>query len=361
MQLVSYAFVGVEPEVMGFGPVPATEKALSKAGLTIDDIGLFELNEAFAVQVLAFLDHYGIADDDPRVNPYGGAIALGHPLASPRRAADDPAGPAVRRAPRRPLRPHHHVRRPRHGRHGHLGEPGLRTGVKRLTSTDRREQVAIASDEVVTQAPVRYVDLPAAGDVALITLDNGQDHTKPNTFGPQGLAELNAALDAVAAREPTVVAIGVTGKPFIFAVGADLNGVAEADRPRAGARARPARPPACSAGSRTRRCRPSRSSTARRMGGGLEIALHCTYRTISVRLPALSHCPSASSAWSRAGAARYLLPNLIGADGAVKVVVENALTRTRCSAAPRRSSSASPTRCFELGRLPRAVAARGLR
>jgi acetyl-CoA acyltransferase len=82
MRLVSYAFAGVEPEVMGAGPIPATEKALAKAGLTIDDIGAFEINEAFAVQVLALLEHYGIADDDERVNPYGGAIAVGHPLAS---------------------------------------------------------------------------------------------------------------------------------------------------------------------------------------------------------------------------------------------------------------------------------------
>jgi acetyl-CoA acyltransferase len=82
MRLVSYSFMGVDPEVMGIGPVPATEKALAQAGLTIDDIGLFELNEAFSVQVLALLDHYGIADDDPRVNPWGGAIAIGHPLAS---------------------------------------------------------------------------------------------------------------------------------------------------------------------------------------------------------------------------------------------------------------------------------------
>ena len=82
MRLVSFAFAGVEPEVMGVGPIPATEKALRKAGLTIDDIEAFEINEAFAVQVLAFLDHFGIADDDQRVNPYGGAIAMGHPLAS---------------------------------------------------------------------------------------------------------------------------------------------------------------------------------------------------------------------------------------------------------------------------------------
>jgi acetyl-CoA acyltransferase len=81
-KLVSYAFAGVEPEVMGYGPVPSTIKALAKAGLKISDIGAFEVNEAFAVQVIAFLDHFGIADDDPRVNPYGGAIAVGHPLAS---------------------------------------------------------------------------------------------------------------------------------------------------------------------------------------------------------------------------------------------------------------------------------------
>jgi acetyl-CoA acyltransferase len=81
-RLVTFAFAGVEPEVMGYGPVPATIKALAKAGLSIEDVGAFEVNEAFAIQVLAFLDHFGIADDDPRVNPYGGAIAVGHPLAS---------------------------------------------------------------------------------------------------------------------------------------------------------------------------------------------------------------------------------------------------------------------------------------
>jgi len=82
MRMVSFAFVGVEPEVMGLGPIPSTEKALAKAGLRMDDIGLIEINEAFAVQVLGFLEHFGLADDDARVNQYGGAIALGHPLAS---------------------------------------------------------------------------------------------------------------------------------------------------------------------------------------------------------------------------------------------------------------------------------------
>ena len=82
MRLLDYAFAGVEPEVMGAGPIPATETVLARNSLTMDDIGLIEINEAFAVQVLAFLDHFKLADDDPRVNPWGGAIALGHPLAS---------------------------------------------------------------------------------------------------------------------------------------------------------------------------------------------------------------------------------------------------------------------------------------
>lgn len=82
MKMLSFAFAGVEPELMGIGPIPSTEKALAKAGLSLDDIGLIEINEAFAIQVLSFLDHFGLSDDDPRVNPWGGAIAMGHPLAS---------------------------------------------------------------------------------------------------------------------------------------------------------------------------------------------------------------------------------------------------------------------------------------
>ena len=82
MRMVGYAFAGVDPAVMGVGPIPSTERVFARTGLSMDDIGLIEINEAFAVQVLAFLDHFGVADDDARVNPYGGAIAFGHPLAS---------------------------------------------------------------------------------------------------------------------------------------------------------------------------------------------------------------------------------------------------------------------------------------
>jgi acetyl-CoA acetyltransferase len=79
-RIVASAVAGVEPRVMGMGPVPASRKALEKAGLTLDDMSVIELNEAFAAQSLACLRELGIGDDDPRVNPNGGAIALGHPL-----------------------------------------------------------------------------------------------------------------------------------------------------------------------------------------------------------------------------------------------------------------------------------------
>lgn len=79
-RIVSSAVVGVEPRIMGIGPVQASNQALSKAGLTMDDMDIIELNEAFAAQALACTRQWGIADDDPRINPNGGAIAIGHPL-----------------------------------------------------------------------------------------------------------------------------------------------------------------------------------------------------------------------------------------------------------------------------------------
>jgi acetyl-CoA acyltransferase len=82
MRLVGFAFAGVEPEVMGIGPIPATKKVLEQTGLSLDEVGLFELNEPFAVQVLTWCDGMGVDPEDPRLNPYGGAIACGHPLAA---------------------------------------------------------------------------------------------------------------------------------------------------------------------------------------------------------------------------------------------------------------------------------------
>jgi acetyl-CoA acyltransferase len=82
MRLVGFAFAGVQPELMGIGPVPATRKVLAQTGLSLDDIGLFEVNEAFAVKMLTWCDELAIDAEDPRLNPYGGAIAFGHPLAA---------------------------------------------------------------------------------------------------------------------------------------------------------------------------------------------------------------------------------------------------------------------------------------
>jgi acetyl-CoA acyltransferase len=82
LRLVSFAFAGVEPELMGMGPVPATKKVLDQAGLSIDQVDAFELNEPFAVQVLTWCEGIGVSPDDERLNPYGGAIACGHPLAA---------------------------------------------------------------------------------------------------------------------------------------------------------------------------------------------------------------------------------------------------------------------------------------
>jgi acetyl-CoA acetyltransferase family protein len=79
-RLVTATAAGVEPRTMGMGPVPASRKALARAGLTMDDMDVVELNEAFAAQALACMRQLGLADDDARVNPNGGAIALGHPL-----------------------------------------------------------------------------------------------------------------------------------------------------------------------------------------------------------------------------------------------------------------------------------------
>jgi 3-hydroxyacyl-CoA dehydrogenase/enoyl-CoA hydratase/carnithine racemase len=193
-------------------------------------------------------------------------------------------------------------------------------------------------DEVVTHAHVRDVDLPGgAGTLALITLDNGFDHTKPNTFGPAGLLELNEALDQVAARTD-LAAVGVTGKPFIFAVGADLNGVAAIrDHDQARAIAQLGHAVFRRLGELDVPSFAFVNGAA--MGGGVEIALHCTYRTISGAVPAFA-LPECFLGLVPGWGGTYLLPRLIGPAQASKVIIENALSQNKMLRGPQ---------AFELG------------
>ena len=200
------------------------------------------------------------------------------------------------------------------------------------------EMTARFPDEVVTHAHVRDVTLPGgAGPLALITLDNGFDHTKPNTFGPAGLLELNDAIDQVAARTD-LAAVGVTGKPFIFAVGADLKGVAVIDDHdhakilgqlghavfrRLGELDIPS----------------FAFVNGAAMGGGVEVALHCTYRTISAGVPAVA-LPECFLGLVPGWGGTYLLPRLIGPAKASKVIIENPLSQNKMLRGPQ---------AFELG------------
>ncbi|HSE54835.1 MAG TPA: enoyl-CoA hydratase/isomerase family protein, partial [Nocardioidaceae bacterium] len=186
---------------------------------------------------------------------------------------------------------------------------------------------AMSPDEVVTHARSCDVALPlGAGTMALITLDNGHDHTRPNTFGPRSLAELNTAIDAALARDE-VVAIGVTGKPFILAAGADLSGVpAITDRDDAKLIAQ------LGHGVFRKLTDGGKPSfgfvNGLALGGGLEVALHCTYRTVQDSAPALG-LPEVMLGLVPGWGGAYLVPNLVGAETAVKLIVENPLNQGR--------------------------------
>jgi 3-hydroxyacyl-CoA dehydrogenase/enoyl-CoA hydratase/carnithine racemase len=186
---------------------------------------------------------------------------------------------------------------------------------------------SLFGDEVVTRALVRDVELPdGAGTMALITLDNGRDHTRPNTFGPAGLQSLNDALDAVAARTG-LAAVGVTGKPFIFAVGADLSGAPLiAARDEALAIARLGHAVFRRLGELSVPSFAFVNGAA--LGGGLELALHCSYRTISSGVTAVAF-PECFLGLLPGWGGTYLLPHLIGPGNALKVIVENPLSQNR--------------------------------
>ena len=182
-------------------------------------------------------------------------------------------------------------------------------------------------EEVVTRALVRDVELPdGAGTMALITLDNGLDHTRPSTFGPAGLLALGEALDAVAARTD-IAAVGVTGKPFIFAVGADLSGAPLiAARDEALTIARLGHAVFRRLGELSVPSFAFVNGAA--LGGGLELALHCSYRTISSGVTAVAF-PECFLGLLPGWGGTYLLPHLIGPGNALKVIVENPLSQNR--------------------------------
>lgn len=179
-------------------------------------------------------------------------------------------------------------------------------------------------DEVVTETKIHYVELPGgAGTAALLTLDNGRDHKRPNTFGPASLASLEAALDEVAARDD-LAAVCLTGKPFIFSVGADLSVFRQLtshdqvlEIGRLGHRV---------FGKLGTLPVPSFAFiNGAAMGGGLEVALHCTYRTVSAAAPALA-LPEVFLGLIPGWGGATLLPRIIGPDNAVTVIVQNPLT-----------------------------------
>jgi 3-hydroxyacyl-CoA dehydrogenase/enoyl-CoA hydratase/carnithine racemase len=181
--------------------------------------------------------------------------------------------------------------------------------------------------EVVTKATVRDVELPyGAGTMALITLDNGYDHTRPSTFGPAGLISLRDALDSVAARTD-IAAVGVTGKPVIFAVGADLTGAALiGSRDEALAIARLGHAVFRRFGELSVPSFAFVNGAA--LGGGLELALHCSYRTISSGVAAVAF-PECFLGLLPGWGGTYLLPRLIGPAQALKVIIENPLSQNR--------------------------------
>ncbi|EME17579.1 3-hydroxyacyl-CoA dehydrogenase NAD-binding domain-containing protein [Rhodococcus triatomae] len=182
------------------------------------------------------------------------------------------------------------------------------------------------ADEVVTNAHTKLVSVPGIeGPVALVTLDNGLDHTKPNSFGPRGLLAFDAALDAAFAANPA--AIAVTGKPFIFAAGADLKGVPAITTREQGLELG-------HLGHKVfRRLRDSSVPTfafvnGLALGGGLEVGLHCHYRTCADNVPALG-LPEAMLGLVPGWGGTQLLPNIVGPSNAVTIAVENPLNNGR--------------------------------
>ena len=181
--------------------------------------------------------------------------------------------------------------------------------------------------EIITESRVRYFDMPlGAGTMALITLDNGKDHTRPSTFGPGGLASLNNALDEIAARTD-IAAVAVTGKPFVFAVGADLSAMSLVNDPKIiesfGKLGHDVMRRFGEFGVPT-----FAFVNGAAMGGGMELALHCNYRTVSSDAAALS-LPEVFLGLIPGWGGAWLLPNLVGPKNALEVIINNSMSQNK--------------------------------
>ncbi|WP_096423458.1 3-hydroxyacyl-CoA dehydrogenase NAD-binding domain-containing protein [Microcella alkaliphila] len=215
---------------------------------------------------------------------------------------------------------------------------------KSAVSQYTREQfdslLALSDDEVVTHSYVRDVALPSGGNLALVTLDNGRDHTRPSTLGPQGLLELAAVLDELSQRASAgeIKAVAVTGKPFILAAGADLSKVGDLPDREAGLKM--AQLGHYALGKLGELGVPSFCFiNGLALGGGVEVALNCDYRTLDSSAAALA-LPEVFLGIIPGWGGAWLLPNLIGIENALKVVVENPLKNNR---------TLKPAQALELG------------
>ncbi|MDQ1577941.1 MAG: hypothetical protein QOE21_628, partial [Microbacteriaceae bacterium] len=191
------------------------------------------------------------------------------------------------------------------------------------------ELASLAEDEVVTHSLVRDIALPSGKTLALITLDNGRDHTRPNTLGPMTMLELADVLDALALRAASgeIAAVAVTGKPFILAAGADLSKVGEI--PSKAVAKQMAQLGHLTLGKLATLGVPSFVFiNGLALGGGLEIGLNADFRTVDRNAAAIA-LPEVFLGIIPGWGGAYLLPNLIGIENAIRVIVENPLKNNR--------------------------------